>query len=69
MSDDDELFGEEPEAPIMSGSFFLVDGKLVSDVSLEFNTQHKDYMKYMYKLKKLIRECEKENILISSSGI
>ena len=69
MSDDTELFGKDQEDPIMSGSFFLVDGKMVSDIRLEFNTQHKDYMKYLYKLKKLIKECEQEHILLSSSGI
>ena len=53
-----------------NGSFIKKDNNTILNVKLEFNSNHKDYNKFIIKLQKLLDEARKEtNLLLYSSGV
>jgi hypothetical protein len=52
-----------------SGSFYIKGGVIYADVRLEFNVKNPKYGLYITKLKDLVKEAEKDHVIISSSGI
>jgi len=58
-----------PEGMQASGSFFIRGEELFADIRLEFNVRHPKYSEYFKKLKILVKEAQKDHVLLSSSGI
>jgi len=51
------------------GSFFKRGEELFSDIRIELDVRNPKYSEYHKKLKDLLKEAEKEHVLLSTSGI
>ncbi len=57
------------EKVIVSGAFFLRGEEMFADIRLELNVKHPKYHEYYKRFKDLVKEAEKDHVLLSSSGI
>ncbi len=65
----EELISPEEILTQASGSFYIKEDKLVTNIRLEFDAKHPKYLRYIRTLQNFVKRAEKDHVLFSSSGI